>query len=586
MKLVDALNLLKTPPAAAAAPWDVALVCGFTPAHLETFLAAHLRRLDPARRPVVRTGLFGDCLGNLERAAEGSPAAVALVVEWPDLDPRLGLRQLGGWGPAALDDILATATARAARLAEAIGRAAARAPLAFCPPTLPIPPLAYHPVGQAGAFELGLRRVVADLAARAAEGPGVRVVNLQQLDGLSPPRERLDVRTELSSGFPYRVPHASEVAEALARLLRPPAPKKGLITDLDDTLWRGIVGDIGAEAIGWDLDRRAQVHGLYQQLLAALADAGVLVAVASKNDPRRVDEALGRADLVLTRDRVFPLEVSWGPKSEAVGRILRAWNVGADSVVFVDDSPMELAEVSAAHPEIDCRLFPKSDDQAAYEFLVRLRDAFGKPTVSSEDALRRESLRRSADAFGPAGGGGTPDGFLERVEAEITFEGAREPVDPRALELINKTNQFNLNGRRYADGEWLAHLRDPGTFLLVVSYKDKFGPLGKIAVLTGRADSAAGTVDVSQWVMSCRAFSRRIEHQCLAALFRATGARSLVFAFQETPRNGPLREFFTGFLDAPPGDPLILDRDRFEACCPPLHHQIRGLDGWPIPVPV
>src|SRR5262249_17436886 len=150
----------------------------------------------------------------------------------------------------------------------------------------------------------------------------IKVVNPQLLDRLSSPGDRLDVSSELVSGFPYRLPHASAVAERLARVIRSPVPKKGLITDLDNTLLRGILGDDGPRDISWDLDHGSHIHGLYQQFLNSLAGAGILIAVASKNDPALVEEAFRRSDLILQRDRVFPLEVHWGAKSGSVERIL------------------------------------------------------------------------------------------------------------------------------------------------------------------------------------------------------------------------------------------------------------------------
>jgi FkbH-like protein len=101
-----------------------------------------------------------------------------------------------------------------------------------------------------------------------------------------------------------------------------------VITDLDDTLWSGIVGDDGVESVSWDLDHHTQGHGLYQQLLGALSEAGVLVAIVSKNEPAVVDAAFAREDLLRRRERVFPLEVGWGSKADAVGRVLARWNVG------------------------------------------------------------------------------------------------------------------------------------------------------------------------------------------------------------------------------------------------------------------
>ena len=122
--------------------------------------------------------------------------------------------------------------------------------------------------------------------------------------------------------------------------------------------------------------------------------------------------------------------------------------------------------------------------------------------------------------------------------------------------MINKTNQFNLNGRRYTESEWLSFLRDSKSHLLVASYKDKYGQLGKIAVLGARIDGDRAAVDL--WVMSCRAFSRRIEHQCLRQLFGRFGVDEISFDFERTPRNTPFEEFLTGLLGAKPKAPVLV----------------------------
>lgn len=573
MKLIEALNLSRSGPAPGPT-LEVFLACGFTPLHLETYLAAHLRRRCPDRRARVHVGLFGDAPGNIELLGAAGREAGAVVLEWADLDPRLGLRQLGGWGPGLLPDLLATVTGQCRRIRDALARVAGPRPVAVCLPTLAPAPVSNLPGWQAGTFTLELEAQRARLAVELAGLEGVRLVDRDRLDRRSPPGERLDVRAALNSGFPYRLPHADALGDLLATLMMPPAPKKGLITDLDDTLWRGILGDVGADGISWDLDHHTQLHGLYQQMLKSLAEAGVLIGAASKNHTSIVDEAFRRHDLALPRDLVFPLEIHWEPKSSSVRRILRAWNIGADSVVFVDDSPMELAEVQAAFPEMECLLFPTHDEQRGYALLEGLRDRFGKEAITREDRLRRESLRRAAELDtdlrqdDPA----AVDRFLGRMEAEVTLDFARDGADRRAFELVNKTNQFNLNGGRFSEGGWREELERPDGFLLRVSYRDKFGPLGMIAVITGRAEGR--TLAVSSWVMSCRAFSRRIEHQCLRALFERFGAEVIRFEFQETPRNGPLREFFATLLNAEPTGEIRVSRPEFEGRVPPLRHTV------------
>jgi FkbH-like protein len=576
VKLIDALNLLKTPLPEGATPWPVALVCGFTPGHLETFLGAMLRRLAPHRRPLIQTGLFGDCLGNLNRLPNSAPESVVLIIEWSDLDPRLGLRYLGGWRTVALGDIVSTVSGRLSLFQHAIVKAAGKSPVVVCMPTLPLPPVSFETGHESGAFDLRLRELVWSFAACLPSIPRVRVVGTQRLDELSPLRDRLDVRAELSSGFPYRISHAATTAELLARLLVARPPKKGLISDLDDTLWKGILGEVGPQAISWDLDHHSQIHGLYQQLLNSLADAGVLIGVASKNEPQTVALAFERSDLIVNASSIFPIEAGWGPKSQSMERILAAWNISGDAAVFVDDSPMELDEVRSSHPGIECLQFPRTDEQAAYALLERLRDLFGKPAVNEEDGMRLASLRRAAELGRDAlGSGPTSDRFLAEAEAEITVDFRKDPPDPRALELINKTNQFNLNGRRLTEGEWLSHLRDPEAFLLLASYKDKYGPLGKIAVVSGR--KAGKALTVQQWVMSCRAFSRRIEHHCLRLLFDVMGVEQVSLGYLATPRNRLFNSFLAEYLE---GDPTLgarITQDCLNTHCPSLYHKIKRL---------
>jgi len=117
-------------------------------------------------------------------------------------------------------------------------------------------------------------------------------------------------------------------------------------------------------------------------------------------------------------------------------------------------------------------------------------------------------------------------------------------------------------------------LEQPGAFVMTVAYRDKYGLLGKIAVLQGRA--ACGRIEVRTWVMSCRAFARRIEHRCLELLWERFEAEEILFSFRPTPKNAPLQEFFAGFLgDAPAGD-FHLTRAAFRQKCPALFHLVES----------
>jgi FkbH-like protein len=571
MKLVHATELINR--SAPQGPTKLfALVCGFTPLHLRTFFQAHLLLRFPNGRVEVPVGLYGDLIGNIERMAQQSIDAAAVVVEWGDLDPRLGIRQLGGWEPALFSDILATVRLSIERLETNLAKLSASHPVALALPTLPIPPIDLPASWQAGTFELGLDQEIGCCASRASRIQGVRVLNSRRLDALSPHAGRLDAKSELLTGFPYRLQHSETLAGLLSSLLFSQASKKGLITDLDETCWKGILGEVGVEGICWDLSGHGQVHGIYQQFLQALAQRGVLIAAASKNDAPLVQQAFQRQDLHLHAGSVFPIEAHWRPKSESVARILKAWNVGADAVVFVDDSPMELAEVQAAHPGIECVLFPGQDPAAVLDLLSRLRDLFGKSFLSEEDRIRSQSIRGSRALkealLGPSN---SYEEVLKSAEAKIHFRLQNSGKDARAFELINKTNQFNLNGKRYDESEWRNFYMQPGAFLLTASYRDKFGPLGEIAVVLGRK-LPDGALGINAWVMSCRAFSRRIEYQCVRYIFNKFRAECIVLDWIQTPRNGPLCAFLACFGALKPQ--FHLTRERFDASCPSLTHAI------------
>ena len=336
-------------------------------------------------------------------------------------------------------------------------------PVAVAGPTLPIPLFGNACGWQMGAAEAELQKQASTFLADAARIGSVRVLHPSRLARLSPEASRLDPNMELAAGFPYSLGHASVLARQIVQLLYPPNPMKGIITDLDETLWSGIVGEVGARAVSWSLSEHAQVHGLYQQELRHLSEIGVLVGIASKNETAVVEEALRRQDLYVPGTSFFPVKASWGPKSQAVREILEAWNIGPEGVVFVDDSPMELEEVRMAFPSMTCLLFPKGSPAKVLELLEQLGDLFGKAVVHPEDALRQSSIRANAQLKEAREQSAGSD-FVRDLRGKLTFDARKTSANKRLLELINKTNQFNLNGVRITEGEWLRHVEEDGTF--------------------------------------------------------------------------------------------------------------------------
>ncbi len=164
MKLIEALKIAQSPAADGSPALRVFVACGFTPLHLQTFLSAQLRIRLPGSAPEIRTGLFGDLIGNIERLTPADADVLIVLLEWPDLDPRLGIRRLGGWRPADLADSAASAEATAERLQRVVDVASRDVTTIVSLPTLPLPPAFTTRPLQNGLHEVQLHRIVAQLA--------------------------------------------------------------------------------------------------------------------------------------------------------------------------------------------------------------------------------------------------------------------------------------------------------------------------------------------------------------------------------------------------------------------------------------
>jgi len=506
----------------------------------------------------------------LKKLSGNPPSAVAVVLEWSDFDPRLGFRASA---KVAADgkDVMVSVSRQIPRLARLIRAVADKTILVLVPPQYPLPVHFLSGSGRLAAFEANLRFQLAGLVNELSSHRNVRILGDVPSDG---PDRSVSLRMLFRTGFPYTTGWASFLSHRILKLMFPTQSKKGIITDLDGTLWRGILGEDGVDRVSWTLETDAQGHGHYQQLLSTLARQGVLIAIVSKNEPANVAQALSRPDLIIDRNQIFPVKASWERKSLAVGEVLAAWNVLPDSVVFVDDNQMELNEVQSRFADITPMLYPTDDDDQLPAFLGSLRDHFEDREPREEDLLRLESIRANAEFTGQTNASDDHDHetFLLESEPRITASFAKQGSDGRAFELVNKTNQFNLNGVRYQPDEWDALMEKTDSFLLSLAYEDKFGPLGTIAVMVG--NKVNDGIRILSWVMSCRAFSRRIEYQHLAILFKKFHAEKTELKFAETPRNGPITGFLSPLLEARSKSCMSLDRQFFEDACPLLYHKV------------
>lgn len=564
MRLSEAMSMLRSAATVTKATRRWHLVVSFEPLHLVVFLRAWHRKTQSETDLEIVPGSYGSLAQNLDNALHDRGDGCVVLMSWEDIDPRLSWRGNGAFGELQRGDFSQEASRGLKRVAEACKQLAATRPVLWVPPVLPLPPFDVQGSLHSGPVRAQLKLWLAELAAELSAVHGITCVDGESLAKKLPHR-RQDMNHLFASGFPFTIEACSALAQVIVECMSPPEPLRGLITDLDHTLWKGVVGEDGVDGISWDLDGKAQQHGLYQRLLAVLAESGVLLGVASRNDPAVVEKAFQRKDLLIKPERFFPALIHWDSKVESVRRILKIWNIGAGHVLFIDDDQREVERIKEAFPGIHGRVFPAPAQGVPFdEFVTEVRDLFARAQLTEEDMIRAMSIRAHAVPETPVEGF-DEDIFHQSLQARLVIFDARQETDDRSLALVLKTNQFNMNGFRPAPTEWAAALGAQNALALTFAYEDRYGPLGRIAVMVGT--QADGIITLSHWVMSCRAFNRRIEHACLFWLFETTGAHEIHTTALRTDRNS----VFFNVLDAcgVAGDGIIR-RETFEKIRPQL----------------
>jgi FkbH-like protein len=292
--------------------------------------------------------------------------------------------------------------------------------------------------------------------------------------------------------------------------------KKCLVLDFDNTLWGGIIGEVGVNSIELGPNTsRGKAFSEFQLAIKDLASRGVLIAGCTKNEMKNALAGLNHPNSILKPEDFAVIEASWDPKPVAMQRIVQSLNLGARAFVFVDDSEIEVHSVKTEFPEIETVLLDSKFPDKYPSCVLRPR-YFESVKLTAEDILRNGSqspakLKRLSDMSSY-----NHMQMLRDLNAVATIGTPTSDQFERMLQLVNKTNQFNLNGIRRTLPELKKFVDDVDSMMLVAEFKDDLVNYGLTSVIGGRF--VAQTFNVEIWVMSCRTFDRYLEHAVLSAL--------------------------------------------------------------------
>ncbi len=528
-------------------PRRVALAASFTAEPVADALTSWLRQF--AQPAAIALAPYNQCPHALLDPASALTHADLAFLLYRPADALRDLDELAARDPDAAAERL---VARHAAMQAAFDQWCVRTDV----PSLIV---ALLPTTCGGTLDTVVQRLTADWHQHVIAAASPRIVALDLADpapltGL-PLAAWPDADAQRLGHVPYTEAGCAALGAALARpvLARARAPFKVLAVDCDNTLWQGICGEAGARGVVVGPAQQA-----LQRFLLARQAEGFLIALASKNAPADVWAVFDEhPDMLLRRQHIAAAAINWESKSGNLQMLARELNIGIDSFIFIDDNPAEVAEVMRHCPAALALALPGAPDPQVNSIAgwLALLWACDVPTVTAEDRERTHMMQAEAARQEVLAQTHDLDTFLAGIGLRIAMGSVAPHQLARVAQLTQRTNQFNLSGRRRDEAEIAALAARDDCAVLAIEVEDRFGAYGLtgVAIVQRQQESDGANHDlfIDTLLLSCRVLGRRVEHGILAALGRlATDwhCARILAALVPTGRNEPIRQF----LAAPP----------------------------------
>ncbi len=414
------------------------------------------------------------------------------------------------------------------------------------------PPPARLAYGLADAWlaprQRGVRSELNDAVARVASSiSGVSVFDVDSIASELGTRTFYDMRMALLARQPFSTAGNLALAAGLARhtVSRRRAARKCIVVDLDNTLWGGVVGEDGVSGIKLGDEFPGNAFKAFQRVLKSYRDRGFLLAIASKNNAQDVKDVFDtHSDMVLQWDDFSAREIHWNDKASSLRAIATTLNIGIDALVFVDDNPMERAWVQEQLPDVLVVDLPK--EPFRYVAALDAVEALDQWMLTSEDRERATLYQSEQSRAELRSQVGSAEDFLQALQIRAVVGPIDGASQNRVVQLLGKTNQFNVTTRRHSDAELQALLAQPGAFGYWMRTSDRFGDHGLIAVALVVPHEGA-TYRIDSFLMSCRVLGRQLERALMAAVVQRVqqqGGTALLGEFIATRKNAPASALF------------------------------------------
>ncbi|HEY3256444.1 MAG TPA: HAD-IIIC family phosphatase [Polyangiaceae bacterium] len=386
------------------------------------------------------------------------------------------------------------------------------------------------------------------LRALAARTTGVYVLDYDALVARHGREQWHDERKWQTMRMPITAKNHLHLAHEWLRMLVPLSGKgcKVLVTDLDNTLWGGVIGEDGMAGIHVGADAKGAGFRALQRAMLDVRQRGIILAICSKNNQADIDEVFEQhPDMLLRLHHFSSMRINWADKPTNLAEISAELNLGTDALAFLDDNPVERHRVREEMPEVTVIDLPS--DPMAYAQALQECFAFERLHVSQEDKERTRHYADERHQTVLRNHASSLEDFFRSLEQNIIIKPLCAENIPRVAQLTQKTNQFNVTTRRYSEQELAALAGRLGHCVLTVTVHDRFGDSGLVGMVITRDDVTGEASEIDNFLLSCRVIGRTVETALLAYVTeqaRQAGKRELRGWFYPTRKNAPAADFY------------------------------------------
>jgi FkbH-like protein len=351
------------------------------------------------------------------------------------------------------------------------------------------------------------------------------------------------------SKIPYTDISHREISFELSQLITSinEIPKKCLVLDLDNTIWGGVLGEDGMDGIKLGKNFEGEKFKTFQKYIKTLVNRGVILALASKNNLKDVNECFQKhPDMVLTKKDFSNIKVNWEPKYRNIDLIAKELNIGKDSIVFFDDSKFEREQMRRFNPQINIIETPK--EPSKYINALELSGLFNQNFQTKEDKKKLYQYKILEKANKLKSKNNNVESFLKKLKMEIEISSINKSNFDRCVQMINKTNQFNLRTKRYNANELNIFLKSKIQSTMVIKLKDKFGDHGITGlVMVNKKKDSNNIYEIDNFLLSCRILGRKVEHVILSELLQDLKKKKIRYvqgSYIKTDKNSQCKKFY------------------------------------------